>query len=65
MLKDILSNLTVVSFLAVINSTVFWYTPRKRNARSEQVALAQELVTFALQGLGAKVPVETLENWEN
>lgn len=46
------------SFLAVLNSTVYWYSPRRADEHGEQVALARELVAFALRGLGAAVPEE-------
>jgi len=44
------------SFLAVLNGTVFWYSPREQNPQEEQVALAHDLVKFAMQGLGLKMP---------
>lgn len=52
------------SFLAVLNSTVFWYSPRKRDAMGEQVCLALELVKYALQGLGLKIPDGALDDWK-
>lgn len=52
------------SFLAVLNSTVFWYSPRSRHVRREQAAIAKELVIFALRGLGMHLPDGALENWE-
>lgn len=48
------------SFLAVLNSTVFWYSPREDNPHAEQLAIARELVTFALRGVGADMPDEAL-----
>ena len=52
------------SFLAVLNSTVFWYSPRRRNATAEQVTIAQELVKYALRGLGINLPADTIEDWK-
>ncbi len=48
------------SFLAVLNSTVFWYTPREADEKQEQETLATQLVNYALRGLGARVP-ETIK----
>ncbi len=48
------------SFLAVLNSTVFWYSPREDNPHAEQLAIARELVTYALRGIGADMPDEAL-----
>jgi AcrR family transcriptional regulator len=48
------------SFLAVLNSTVFWYSPREDNQHAEQLAIARELVTYALRGIGADMPEEAL-----
>lgn len=59
------SSLASKNFLAVMNSTVFWYSPRKGNVRGQQIDLAQELVRFAMLGLGATVPENVIENWEN
>ena len=58
------SSLASKNFLAVLNSTVFWYSPRKGNVRNGQIGLARELVRFALQGLGATVPQDIIEHWE-
>ena len=44
------------SFLAVLNSTVFWYSPREADAHHEQHTIARQLVSYALRGLGARVP---------
>ncbi|MEP1206778.1 MAG: TetR/AcrR family transcriptional regulator [Rhizobiaceae bacterium] len=52
------------SFLAVLNSTVFWYSPRRKNARAEQMSLAEELVNYALRGLGMTPPQGALEEWK-
>ena len=52
------------SFLAVLNSTVFWYSPRKEDPLGEQISLARELVIFALQGLGMHLPAKTIDDWE-
>ena len=52
------------SFLAVLNSTVYWYTPRRRNATTEQVSIAMELVNYALCGLGMHLPEDAIEDWK-
>ncbi len=52
------------SFLAVLNSTVFWYSPRRKNARAEQMMLAEELVNYALRGLGMTPPQSAIEDWK-
>jgi len=52
------------SFLAVLNSTVYWYTPREADAHHEQYAIARQLVGYALRGLGARVPDFIEENEE-
>ena len=52
------------SFLAVLNSTVYWYTPRRRNATAEQVSIAMELVNYALRGLGMHLPEDAIEDWK-
>jgi AcrR family transcriptional regulator len=52
------------SFLAVLNSTVFWYSPRRKNARTEQIDLAEELVSYALRGLGLHPPRDAIEDWK-
>lgn len=51
------------SFLAVLNGTVFWYSPRKQDLMGEQEALARDLVKFALRGLGVDVVDGQLETW--
>lgn len=51
------------SFLAVLNSTVFWYTPRRTNATEEQVSIAAELVNYALRGLGLNMPPHAIDDW--
>ncbi|MEE9375123.1 MAG: TetR/AcrR family transcriptional regulator [Rhizobiaceae bacterium] len=58
--KLVLTNPSVVSksFLAVLNSSVFWYTPRVENDKQEQINLARELVTFALNGFGATLSAD-------
>ncbi len=56
------------SFLAVLNSTVFWYSPRQDNPKAERATLAFELVSYALKGLGTTMPEaanEFLEQYEN
>ncbi|MDD9911065.1 MAG: TetR/AcrR family transcriptional regulator [Ahrensia sp.] len=50
------ASLASKSFLAVLNSTVFWYSPRKADSDAERENIAAQLVTFALRGLGAQVP---------
>ena len=52
------------SFLAVLNSTVYWYTPRRRNATAEQVSIALELVNYALKGVGLRLPEEAVNDWK-
>jgi AcrR family transcriptional regulator len=39
-------------FLTVLNSTVHWYRPRSDDAQAEQDEMANQQVTFALQGIG-------------
>lgn len=46
------------SFLAVLNGSVYWYSPRDSDEHGERIALARELVAYALRGLGADVPEE-------
>ncbi|MEE9314597.1 MAG: TetR/AcrR family transcriptional regulator [Rhizobiaceae bacterium] len=53
------------SFLAVLNSSVFWYTPRGENDKNEQITLARELVTFAMRGLGTDIPANAHDFLEN
>lgn len=48
-------SVTTKSFLAVMNSTVFWYRPNSDSAETERTYLAQQLVAFALRGLGATI----------
>ena len=50
------ASLASKSFLAVLNSTVFWYSPREADAQREQHTIARQLVGYALRGLGARVP---------
>ncbi len=52
------------SFLAVLNSTVYWYSPRDKDPQEEQLALATDLVRYAMQGLGLKMPDMALINLE-
>ncbi|MFD0915809.1 TetR/AcrR family transcriptional regulator [Pseudahrensia aquimaris] len=49
------------SYLAVINSTVFWYSPRTENPAREQAKIAADLVTFAMQGVGIQADKEVLK----
>lgn len=42
------------SYLAVLNSTVFWYSPRAENPNEEQARIATDLVTYAMQGAGLR-----------
>ena len=50
------ASLASKSVLAVLNSTVFWYSPREADAHHEQHTIARQLVGYALRGLGARVP---------
>jgi len=50
------ASLAVKSFLSVLNSTVYWYTPRGDNPKQEQGELAQEVMSYALRGLGLTPP---------
>ncbi len=61
------ASLASKSFLAVLNSTVFWYSPREADEKHEQHNLAQQLVSYALRGLGARVPdfIDTTDQTEN
>ncbi|MEP1091130.1 MAG: TetR/AcrR family transcriptional regulator [Rhizobiaceae bacterium] len=52
------------SFLAVLNSTVFWYSPRRRNATAEQISIALDLVNYALRGLGLHLPEDAIDDWK-
>ena len=52
------------SFLAVLNSTVFWYHPRDDDPHLEQEALARELVIYAMRGLGLDCPNEAFNEME-
>ena len=52
------------SFLAVLNNTVFWYSPRRRNATAEQVSIALDLVNYALRGLGMHLPEDAIDDWK-
>lgn len=56
-----LSDISVATkiFLTVLNSTVHWYHPRAKDAQSEQNELANQQVTFALQGLGLTIKTKT------
>ncbi len=62
-----IANLSLASksFLAVLNSTVSWYTPRANDPQSEQKKLAIDLVTYALRGLGTDLPSGALKTKEN
>ena len=53
------------NFLAVLNGTVFWYSPRDDNAEEEQIAMAIDLVRFAIQGLGLSMPTVTIKEWKS
>ena len=59
--------LATKSFLAVLNSTVYWYAPRGDNPAREQARLARELVCFAMRGLGCAIPdnLDVNEETEN
>ena len=52
------------SFLAVLNSTVFWYHPRDDDPHLEQEALARELVIYAMRGLGLECSEDALSQME-
>lgn len=43
------------SFLAVMNSTVFWYTPQNDATVADQRAIAADQLTYALRGLGITI----------
>lgn len=58
------SSVTTKSFLAVLNSTVFWYSPRDGETVNKRIALARDLVTFAVQGLAMQIPETAFEDWE-
>ncbi len=46
---------TVKSYLAVLNSPVFWYSERDTDSHQNQQEIAEELVAFALRGIGIKM----------
>ena len=50
------SSLAVKNFISVLNSTVFWYSPRGDNIAEEQQRLALDVLDYALRGLGAEPP---------
>lgn len=54
------SSLASKSYLAVLNSTVNWYTPREKDSEHERMAITCDLVAFALRGIGAEMPNEDL-----
>ncbi|MEL6752037.1 MAG: TetR/AcrR family transcriptional regulator [Pseudomonadota bacterium] len=57
----LLDDLSVATktFLAVLNSTVHWYSPRAADAAVEQDELARQQVAFAMRGLGLTSPNES------
>ncbi len=55
-------SISVKCFLAALNGTVFWYSPRHKNPQPEQHKIALNLITYALRGLGTELPAEALEN---
>lgn len=57
------ASLASKSFLAVLNSTVFWYRPRAEDSFQEQLGIAQQLVEFALKGLGSGLPDKLTEEF--
>ncbi|MEL6947416.1 MAG: TetR/AcrR family transcriptional regulator [Pseudomonadota bacterium] len=53
------------SFLAVLNGSVYWYSPKNDDIHGEQVRLAVKQVRFALRGLGASPPESVFDSWAN
>lgn len=53
------------SFLAVLNGSVYWYSPKADDIHGEQVRLAVKQVRFALRGLGASPPETVFDTWAN
>lgn len=53
------------SFLAVLNGSVYWYSPRDEDVRREQISLATRQVEFALRGLGATPPDSVFKHWSD
>jgi len=54
------SSLASKSYLAVLNSTVNWYTPRDADSENERMSITRDLVAYALRGIGAEMPSEDL-----
>jgi len=54
-------SITVKCFLAVLNGTIFWYSPRHENPKAEQHQIAINLITYALGGLGAELPENAIQ----
>ncbi len=50
---DNISIANQMMFIA-LNSPIFWYTPRVEETEADREAIARQVVTFALRGLGAK-----------
>ncbi|MEM9733430.1 MAG: TetR/AcrR family transcriptional regulator [Pseudomonadota bacterium] len=48
-------SLATKSFLAVLNSAVFWYSPQPDESGEEQRSIATDQLTYALRGLGLTV----------
>ena len=55
-------SIAVKCFLAALNGTVFWYSPRQKNPQEEQHKIALNLITYALRGLGAELPQNAIHN---
>lgn len=51
------------NLLAVLNSTVYWYSPRDEDPSDEQLSIARELTSFALRGLG--IPLKHISTEHN
>lgn len=45
---------TLQSFLVTLNGPVFWYRPRQGDDEAKYAAIAEDVVRFALTGLGVK-----------
>ncbi|WP_164727060.1 TetR/AcrR family transcriptional regulator [Shimia sediminis] len=55
-------SVTLQSFLVALNGPVFWYRPREGDGEEKLNAIAEEVVVFALKGLGidAVPPISTI-----
>lgn len=47
-------NLSVALMFVTLNSPIFWYTPRPGETEKDIERLVQQIVAFAMRGLGAK-----------